>query len=116
MALSFKVTYATIAADNEELQAAFDTAFETVRSSWLGVEVPMFIDGAKVYATEKSETHSPVDTSLHLCTAQKGTSEHAKSAVAAAKAAAPAGKRHPGRSGLPSCVASPTPSATTASN
>jgi 1-pyrroline-5-carboxylate dehydrogenase len=88
MALKMKITYATMSADNEELQSAFDEAFEKVKSSMLGVEAPMFIDGEKVYADEKSIAYSPVDTRIHLCTAQKGTKEHARAAVAAAKAAA----------------------------
>jgi len=88
MALKMKITYATMSADNEELQSAFDEAFANVRSSMLGVEVPMFIDGQKVLAKEKTVAYSPIDTRLHLCTAQKGTKEDARAAVAAAKAAA----------------------------
>ncbi|MFO7633408.1 MAG: aldehyde dehydrogenase family protein [Caldilinea sp.] len=87
MALKMKITYATMSADNEELQSAFDEAFEKVRTSMLGVEVPMFIDGKKVHAKEKSIAYSPVDTRVHLCTAQKGTKDDARAAVAAAKAA-----------------------------
>lgn len=87
MALKMKITYATMSADNEELQSAYDEAFEKVRSSMLGVEVPMFIDGQKVLAKEKTIAYSPVDTRIHLCTAQKGTKDDAKAAVAAAKAA-----------------------------
>ncbi len=89
MALKTKITYSTMSADNEELQSAFDVAFAKVRKEMLGVEVPMFIDGEKVYAREKTEAYSPADTSLHLCTAQKGTAEDARLAVAAAKAAFP---------------------------
>jgi 1-pyrroline-5-carboxylate dehydrogenase len=88
MALKMKITYSTMSADNEELQAGFDEAFAKVRKSLLGVEVPMFIGGEKVYADEKTIACSPTDTTLHLCTAQKGTAEHARMAVAAARAAA----------------------------
>lgn len=87
MALKMKITYATLSADNEELQSAFDDAIAKVRTSLLGVEVPMFIDGEKVYADEKTITYSPIDTRIHLCTAQKGTREHARAAVAAARRA-----------------------------
>lgn len=89
MALKMKITYATLSADNEELQSAFDEAFDKVHAGMLGVEVPMFIDGEMVYADEKTRAFSPVDTDVHLCTAQKGTAEHARYAVAAAQAAAP---------------------------
>jgi len=88
MALKMKITYSTMSADNEELQSAFDVAFAKVRAGLLGVEVPMFIGGKQVTAPDKIVTYSPADTTLHLCTAQKGTAAHAKLAVAAAKAAA----------------------------
>lgn len=87
MAHKIKITYATLSADNEELQSAFDVAIETVRRSKLGVEVPMFIDGESVYTDEKTITYSPIDTRIHLCTAQKGTTDHARAAIAAAKRA-----------------------------
>jgi 1-pyrroline-5-carboxylate dehydrogenase len=95
MAQKFKVTYATMSADNEELQSALDAGIERVKADWLGVEVPMFIDGEKAYAGEKFEKYSPINTDLHLCTAQKGTAEHARAAVAAAKAAFPVWRKTP---------------------
>jgi 1-pyrroline-5-carboxylate dehydrogenase len=85
-----KITYSTMSADNEELQSAFDATFAKVREKLLSVEVPMFIDGERVYANEKTVAHSPADTRIALCTAQKGTTEHARAAVAAARAAFPA--------------------------
>jgi 1-pyrroline-5-carboxylate dehydrogenase len=89
MAERMKITYSTMSADNEELQASFDRAFEQVRGEMLGVEVPMFINGERVLAKDKTTAYSPVDTMVHLCTAQRGTGEHAMQAVAAAKAAFP---------------------------
>ena len=82
-----KVTYATMSADNLELQSAYDEAIVRVKAGWLGLEVPMFINGEKVYADEKFRKYSPINTDSHLCTAQKGTVEHARAAVAAASAA-----------------------------
>ena len=90
-----KITYATMSADNEELQSAFDEAIARVRAGWLGREVPMFIAGQEVYAAERFQKVSPANTDLHLCTAQKGTVEHARAAVAAAKAAFPAWRQTP---------------------
>jgi 1-pyrroline-5-carboxylate dehydrogenase len=87
MAKKFKVTYATMSADNEELLSAYDEAINHVKSGWLGAEVPIFINGEKVYAEEKFESYSPINTDMHLCTAQKGTKEHAQAALAAARAA-----------------------------
>jgi len=95
MAKKFKVTYATMSADNEELQSAFDEAIAKVKSEWLGVEVPMFINGEKVYAAEKFESFSPINTGMHLCTAQKGTAAQAKAAIAAAEAAFPQWRQTP---------------------
>ncbi len=89
MAQKFKVTYATMSADNEELQSAFDKAVEFVQANWVGMEVPMFIDGERAYSSDKMDSYSPIDTNMRLCTAQKGTVDHAKAAIAAAKAAAP---------------------------
>ncbi len=95
MAQKFKVTYATMSADNEELQSAYDAAITRVRAGWLGAEVPMFINGKKVYADEKFESYSPINTEMHLCTAQKGTLAHARAAIAAARAAFPGWRKTP---------------------
>jgi 1-pyrroline-5-carboxylate dehydrogenase len=89
MAKEFKITYATMSAENEELQSAYDEAIDRVKAGWLGTEVPMFINGEKVYAEEKFESFSPINTEVHLCTAQKGTVEQAQAALAAARAAFP---------------------------
>ncbi len=95
MAQKFKITYATMSADNEELQSAYDEAVARVRAGWLGVEVPMFIGGEKIHANEKFESYSPIDLDTHLCTAQKGTVEHARAALSAARAAFPAWRDTP---------------------
>ncbi len=87
MAQKFKITYATMSADNEELQSAYDEAVDRVKAGWLGAEVPMFINGEKVYTEKKFESYSPINTDVHLCTAQKGTVEQAQAALAAARSA-----------------------------
>jgi 1-pyrroline-5-carboxylate dehydrogenase len=87
MAQKFKITYATMSADNEELQSAYDEAIDRVKAGWLGAEVPMFINGEKVYTEEKFESYSPINTDVHLCTAQKGTVKQAQAALAAARSA-----------------------------
>ena len=87
MAQKFKITYATLSADNEELQSAYDEAIAKVQAQWLGAEVPMFIDGERVFADEKFKKYSPINTDNLLCAAQQGTREHAKAAIAAARAA-----------------------------
>jgi 1-pyrroline-5-carboxylate dehydrogenase len=95
MAQKFKVTYATLSADNEELQSAYDEAVARVKARWLGREVPMFIGGKRVFADEKFEKYSPINTDVHLCTAQKGTVEHARTAIAAARTAFPGWRKTP---------------------
>ncbi|MCG3212045.1 MAG: 1-pyrroline-5-carboxylate dehydrogenase 1 [Anaerolineae bacterium] len=95
MAQKFKVTYATMSADNEELQSAYDQAVAKVKAEWFGAEVPMFINGEKVYAAEKFSRYSPINTDWLLCQAQKGTTDHAKQAIAAAREAFPGWKNTP---------------------
>jgi 1-pyrroline-5-carboxylate dehydrogenase len=82
-----KITYATMSADNEELQSAYDKAIAKVKAEWVGLEVPMFINGEKAYAAEKFPSYSPIDTQMLLCQAQRGSTDDAKAAVAAARAA-----------------------------
>ncbi|MFQ5612435.1 MAG: hypothetical protein ACE5H9_09910 [Anaerolineae bacterium] len=67
-----KITYATLSADNEELQSALDQAIETVQEGWLGKEYPMWINGQEVYTEEKLEDFSPINTGLKLGTFQSG--------------------------------------------
>jgi len=95
MAQRLKITYATMSADNEELQSAFDQAIERVKAGWLGAEVPMFINGQRVWAEQKFTKFSPIDTRLQLCSAQRGEVEHVRAAVAAAQQAFPAWRRTP---------------------
>ncbi|HEX9921233.1 MAG TPA: aldehyde dehydrogenase family protein [Anaerolineae bacterium] len=95
MAKRFKITYATLSADNEELQSAYDEAIGRVKSNWLGQEVPMYINGETIRAADTFKSYSPIDIDLHLCTAQSGTPEHANAAVAAAKKAFPEWRKTP---------------------
>lgn len=95
MAKKMKITYATLSADNEALQSAFDQAIETVKHEWLGAETPMYINGEKVYAEQKLKRYSPINVDIPLCVAQSGTADHAKAAIAAAKAAFPDWEKTP---------------------
>lgn len=87
-----KVTYATLSADNEELQSAMDEAIVTVKATWLDKEYPMWINDAAIYTDQKHESFSPIDTTMKLGTFQWGDRQHSKDAIAAAKAAFPAWK------------------------
>ena len=41
---NFRVTYATLSADNEELHAAFEEGVKTARA-WVGQTIPTVVDG-----------------------------------------------------------------------
>jgi 1-pyrroline-5-carboxylate dehydrogenase len=83
---AFKVTYATMSADNEALHAEFDAAIERVRSTF-GQTFPLYIGGEAVEAEETFASVSPADTRIVLGHFQQGTREHAAAAVEAARAA-----------------------------
>ena len=103
MTEDIRITYATLAdaADNEELQSAYDQALAHVRRDWLGAEVPLYIDGEELYVDASRDSagtfdsFAPFDTSLHLCTAQKGSADHARIALEAARRAFPSWRRTP---------------------
>jgi len=92
--MTFKLTYATMHNPPQELHDDFDNALEELKAS-LGKEYPMYINGEDRFAEEKQKSFSPINTSWHLATFQKGTAKDANDAVAAAKAAFPAWKATP---------------------
>jgi 1-pyrroline-5-carboxylate dehydrogenase len=82
-----KITYATMSADQmEDLHRDLDAAIARVRSLF-GNTHPMFIDGREVLGAGLFDETSPIDTRILLGRFQKGTREHVKRAVAAARAA-----------------------------
>src|SRR5512139_181347 len=82
-----KITYATMSADQmEDLHRELDAAIAGVRSLF-GKTHPMFIDGREVLGAGLFDETSPIDTRILLGRFQKGTREHVKSAVDAARAA-----------------------------
>jgi 1-pyrroline-5-carboxylate dehydrogenase len=83
-----KITYATLSADNEELQSAFDAALERARSD-LGRTYPMLIGGEERLRDETFEDRSPIDRSIVVARFPVGTREDVRDAVAAARAAFP---------------------------
>jgi 1-pyrroline-5-carboxylate dehydrogenase len=90
----FKLTYATMFDPPDELHTGFDNAVDTLKKN-LGKEYAMIINGADVFAEEKFEDHSPVNTDWVLAVMQKGNATHANDAIAAARAAFPAWSRTP---------------------
>jgi len=90
----FKLTYATMFNPPEELHKGFDRAIDKLKAN-LGKEYGMIIDGKDVFADEKFEDRSPVNTDWVLARMQKGNATHANMAIAAARKAFPAWSRTP---------------------
>ena len=85
-----KVTYATLRADNEELHEQFERGVERAEAQ-LGGHHPNFINGQPREGEGEFEDRSPIDTERVLGWFAKGTREDVKDAIAAARAAQPAG-------------------------
>jgi 1-pyrroline-5-carboxylate dehydrogenase len=63
----------------KEFDQLFDNAVENVKKAF-GSQYPMYIGGKEVYAKELLEERSPIDSKL-IGLFQKGTAEHAQSAI-----------------------------------
>jgi 1-pyrroline-5-carboxylate dehydrogenase len=85
----FRLTYATMFDPPEELHRRYERALAAVKAG-LGREYPMLISGKEVKAGATFEDRSPINHEWLLGTFQKGGVEHARQAVAAARAAFPA--------------------------
>jgi 1-pyrroline-5-carboxylate dehydrogenase len=85
----FRVTYATLSADNEELHAAYEEGVRTARS-WFGQSVPVYVNGEARADGPTFELTSPNDLGLKLATFHEASQRDIDDAVAAAHAAAPA--------------------------
>src|SRR5687767_8652810 len=88
--MATKITYATLGGDSlEDLHRELDAAIAAAPRTF-GREHLLYINGRRLQADARFDDHSPIDTSIILGTFQKGTREHVKSAVAAARDAYPA--------------------------
>jgi 1-pyrroline-5-carboxylate dehydrogenase len=94
-----KITYSTLSADNEELQAAFDAALDEVRDE-LGREYPLVIGDERRRKAEQFDDRSPIDTALVVARFQIGDAQDVRDAIAAARAAFPAWSGVPWRERL----------------
>ena len=90
----FKLTYSTMFNPPEALHSGFEKATANVKKN-MGKEYGMFIDGKDVFADEKFENRSPVNTSWVLGVMQKGNASHATLAIDAARKAFPMWSRTP---------------------
>lgn len=94
-----KITYATLSADNEELQSAFDAALERARAS-LGQAYPMIIGAERRTSDTTFDDRSPIDRNLVVARFPSGTRLDVRDAIAAARAAYPAWRDTPWRERL----------------
>jgi 1-pyrroline-5-carboxylate dehydrogenase len=86
---NFRVTYATLSADNEALHAAYEEGVKTARS-WVGQTIPVVVDGQPRTDGESFTLGSPNDASLELAVVHSASERDVDDAVAAARAAFPA--------------------------
>ncbi len=86
--MEFKLTYATMFNPPEELHTRFDAGLARVKKG-LGKEYAMIINNKDVFASEKFEDRSPINTDWLLAVMQKGNEQHARQALAAARKAFP---------------------------
>jgi 1-pyrroline-5-carboxylate dehydrogenase len=84
----FKLTYSTMFNPPEEMHKGFDKAVTKLKAN-LGREFGMIIDGKDVFAENKFEDRSPVNTDWVLAVMQKGDASHANLAIEAARRAFP---------------------------
>src|SRR5215211_7283504 len=84
MAQTFRVTYATLPADNEDLQRNYDEAVERARAE-LGKDWPFVVNGEERWTEEKYEEPSPIDKDLVIGRFSQATPDDVEDAVAAAK-------------------------------
>ena len=84
----FRVTYATLTADNEELHEAYEHGIETARS-WLGQKHPFYVNGEERWGDATDEERSPIDNDIVIGHFGRATAQDAEDAIAAAKAFAP---------------------------
>src|SRR5919197_4718242 len=81
----FRVTYATMSADNEELQRGYDEGIERARK-WLGQRRTFSVNGDAREGESWFEERSPIDHDMVIGTFAQAGRQDVKDAIAAAKA------------------------------
>ena len=96
-----KITYATLGGEQlEDVHRELDRAIAAVPSSF-GRTYPMIINGQEVTADDRFDDRSPIDATILIGRFQQGSREHARQAIAAARAAYPAWAARPWTERLP---------------
>jgi 1-pyrroline-5-carboxylate dehydrogenase len=96
--MAFRVTYATLSADNEEMHAAYDKGIEIARS-WLGEDHHFTVDGEHRSGVPGAqfEERSPSDLDIVIGRFATASEDDVRDAVAAARRGAPAWAATPWR-------------------
>lgn len=89
-----KVTYATLSADNQELNARLDEGFALVKAR-AGQEFGLLINGQQRTHSEKIMSYNPADPSMLLGKVSTATEADVRDAVAAARHAFPGWRATP---------------------
>ncbi|MCA1587845.1 MAG: aldehyde dehydrogenase family protein [Chloroflexi bacterium] len=94
-----KITYATLSADNEELQSSFDAALERARAE-LGRTYPMLVGSEERIGEKTFDDRSPIDSDIVVARFPIGTRKDVRDAIEAARAAYPGWRDTPWRDRL----------------
>src|SRR2546429_3081339 len=84
----FRVTYATMSADNEELHKGYDEGIEKARK-WLGQKHPFYVNGEAREGEGWFEERSPIDRDIVIGQFAQASRQDVKDAIEAAKTAFP---------------------------
>lgn len=87
--MAFKITYSTMSADNEELNAAFDKAVVDVQPRLGELHGPIVDGETRTGDREIYEEQSPLDSEILVARYAQGTNDDVDDAVSAAEAFAP---------------------------
>jgi len=85
MAEGFRVTYATMSADNEELHKGYDEGIEQAKAE-LGRTIPVVVNGEERPGEGTYELRSPIDGDILLANISMATTQDVEDAIASAKA------------------------------
>lgn len=88
----FKVTYATLSADNKEMHEMLDKSISKAKND-LGKSYPLYIGGQERKTDKTTDTLNPANTNTVLAKVASATSKDVADAVAAAKKAFPSWRK-----------------------
>src|ERR687892_1718328 len=94
MAEKFKITYATLAADNPQMHADYEQGIELAKS-WLGADFPFYVNGEARTGEQFEEERSPIDHDILIGRFARATEKDVEDAIAAARAGAQAWAARP---------------------